>query len=158
MSKVKECFGRKEKARHQLRRYETRHKKLTRASKYNNNEYMCCKGYWVKDETVHYKYEKKFVPAHYETYNRYMGLDYYAETGEWCKDITEYIPDRWVTVKTKEIIQPVFIVKQISTNMKYYKKFASRQFRRKKNFDEENYEVLKGSKYKRDYEILWNLW
>lgn len=158
MSKVKEYYDRKEKARRRLRRYETRHKKLDRAAKYNNNEYMFCKGYWIKDEKVHYKYEKKFVPAHYETYNRYMGLEHYAETGEWCKDITEYIPDRWVTVRKKEIIQPVFIVKKISTDMKYYKKWASRHFRRNKNFDEENYEILKGATYKKYNEVLWNLW
>ena len=54
--------------------------------------------------------------------------------------------------------QPIFIVKQISTDMKYYKKVASRQFRRNKKFDEENYEILKGATYKKYNEVLWNLW
>lgn len=152
MSKVKECYDRKEKARRRLRRYETRHKKLERAAKYNNNEYMFCKGYWVDKSRKHYKYEWVFVPAHDSV------EDTWSISEQKVVKKTFHYPDRVLRRTVETLEQPIFIVKQISTDMKYYKKFASRQFRRKKNFDEENYEILKGATYKKYNEVLWNLW
>lgn len=153
MSKVKEFYGKKEKARHQLRRYETRHKKLDRAKKYNSNVYMGCKGYYVLDERTHYRRVKVSIPEHdEEVYDTY---DFNQH-----KIITKIIhrPAYIANYRVEDRIQKIFHVKQCHTDMKYYKKFAARRFRRKNKFDEENYEVLKGSKYKRDYEVLWNLW
>ena len=152
MSKVKECYDRKEKARHRLRRYETRHKKLDRAAKYNNNEYMFCKGYWVDNSRRHYKYERVFVPAHDEI------EDVWSINEQKVIKKTFHYKDHIIKRTMETLEQPIFIVKQISTDMKYYKKVASRQFRRNKKFDEENYEILKGATYKKYNEVLWNLW
>lgn len=152
MSKVKEFYGKKEKARHQLRRYETRHKKITRANKYRDNIYMWCKGFYVRDEREHYRYDKTYVPAHDEE------VEYFDwKTMSNVKRVRHY-PARTYRKLVETTTQKIFHVKQAKTDMKYYKKFAAKHFRRNKNFDEENYEVLKGSKYKRDYEVLWNLW
>lgn len=159
MSKVKECFGRKEKARHQLRRYETRHKKLTRAKNYNLGVYGGYgAGYWVDDEVEHRRYEKYEVPErHYESHE--IDWEWFNETGEVAFiSVPKVIPAYMARKLIETYITKTFKVKRISKNAKYYKQTAARKFRRNNKFDEENYDVLKGNKYKRNYDIAWEIW
>ena len=123
MSKVNYYIDSKQKARHRQRRYETAHKKNTRAKNSDANVYSYYSGYYAEYEKVHYRY-KRDVPAH---------------AGK---------------VVAEEIVKPVFKVKRYSRNAKPWRHLAARQFRRKRGFDEDT-PSLKGSVYKRYYEIEW---
>lgn len=45
-----------------------------------------------------------------------------------------------------------------SNTLKFCKARAARKFRRNFKVDEENYEIYRGSKYKKDYDISCELW
>ena len=131
MSKVNCYFDTKQKARHRQRRCDTAHKKLSRARKSERGEYShfygFC-GYFVERQ----RKRVRQIPV---------------------KDIhgrTFYIS------KFEPYGGEVFIVKHCSITASYCKKVASRKFRRNKKFDEDSY-ILKGSKYKIDYDIAWTI-
>ena len=132
MSKVNYYLDSKQKARHRQRRYETAHKKYSRARKYERGEYsrfygQC--GYCVerqRERIVH-------IPA--------------KDPGG--RPI--YIPI------IKCVGGEIFMVRHYSISGKqYYKQFAARKFRRTKRFDEDSY-LLKGSKYKKDFDVVWSV-
>ena len=57
MSKVKHYIGDKTKARHRLRRYETKHIRERRIKKCKNNTYYWVSGgYWIDDKRPNYQY------------------------------------------------------------------------------------------------------
>ena len=131
MSKVNCYLDKKEKARHRQRRYETAHKKLSRARKYDRGEYgrfygQC--GYFVIRQK-----------------ERLTTVAVKSPSGK-----TVYIP------KFEPIGGEVFIVRHCSITAGYCKKIAARKFRRTKKFDEDSY-LLKGSKYKKDYDVPWTM-
>ena len=117
MSKVKEFFGTKTKARRRMRRFETRNKKLSRFRKAKRNIYKFYKG------------------------------GYYPE-GDFWTDVDQRIVNGHGYLKRYNN----------SSVLKGAKTQAARQFRRKDHIDEENYEIYKGSKYKRQYDIDCELW
>lgn len=132
MSKVNYYLDSKQKARHRQRRYETAHKKYSRARKYERGEYsrfygQC--GYCVerqRERIVH-------IPA--------------KDPG----GRTIYIPI------IKRVGGEIFMVRHYSIGGKqYYKQFAARKFRRTKRFYEDSY-LLKGSKYKKDFDVVWSV-
>ena len=132
MSKVNYYLDSKQKARHRQRRYETAHKKYSRARKYERGEYsrfygQC--GYCVerqRERIVH-------IPA--------------KDPG----GRTIYIPI------IKCVGGEIFMVRHYSISGKqYYKQFAARKFRRTKRFDEDSY-LLKGSKYKKVFDVVWSV-
>ena len=122
----------KQKARHRLRRYETAHKKFFRARKYERGEYsrfygQC--GYCVERQRERIVH----IPA--------------KDPG----GRTIYIPI------IKHVGGEIFMVRHYSIGGKqYYKQFAARKFRRTKRFDEDSY-LLKGSKYKKDFDVVWSV-
>lgn len=131
MSKVNCYLDTKQKARHRMRRYETAHKKLSRARKRDRGEYshfygQC--GYFVTRQREHFTYIPVKDP----------------------RGRTVYIP------KSERIGGEIFLVRHCSINARYCKQVAARKFRRTKKFDEDSY-LLKGSKYKKDYELAWSV-
>lgn len=131
MSKVNCYLDSKQKARHRQRRYETSHKKLSRARKSERGEY-----------------------------SRFYGF---------CGYFVERQRERVTTVAVKDpggrtILIPqferiggeIFIVKHCSITARYSKQVAARKFRRNKKYDEDSY-ILKGSKYKKDYDVQWSV-
>ncbi len=132
MSKVNCYFDSKQKARHRMRRYETVHKKLTRARKSDRGEYshfygQC--GYFVIRQRE--RVTRTFIVK--------------GPGGR-----TDYYP------QFEPIGGEVFIVRHCSITARYCKKIAARKFRRTKKFDEDSC-VLKGSKYKKDYDLPWTV-
>ena len=132
MSKVNCYLDSKQKARHRQRRYETAHKKLSRARKYYRGEYshfygQC--GYCVerqRERIVH-------IPV--------------RDAG----GRTIFIP------KIKRVGGEIFMVRHYTVSGKqYFKQFAAKKFRRTKRFDEDSY-LLKGSKYKKDFDVFWSV-
>lgn len=131
MSKVNCYLDKKEKARHRQRRYETAHKKLSRARKFDRGEYshfygQC--GYYVERQR-----------------ERIVHIPVKDPGGR-----TIFIP------KIKQVGGEIFIVRRCSITAGYCKKTAARKFRRTKKFDEDSY-LLKGSKYKKDYDVPWTM-
>ena len=131
MSKVNCYFDTKQKARHRMRRYETAHKKLSRARKSDRGEYshfygQC--GYFVIRQK-----------------ERITTVAVKNPGGK-----TVYIP------KFEPIGGEVFIVRHCSITARYCKKIAARKFRRTEKIDEDSY-LLKGSKYKIDYDLAWTI-
>ena len=132
MSKVNYYLDSKQKARHRQRRYETAHKKFFRARKYERGEYsrfygQC--GYCVERQR-----------------ERIVHIPAKAPGGR-----TIYIPI------IKRVGGEIFMVRHYSIGGKqYYKQFAARKFRRTKRFDEDSY-LLKGSKYKKDFDVVWSV-
>ena len=130
MSKVNFYLDSKEKARHRMRRYQTAHKKLSRARKYDRREY-----------------------------SRYCGLGgYYVErekviiTHRPAKDFGGriiYIP------KLHYTSQPIFVVKHIDKDAKYVRNQAARRMRRLKIDDDSV--VYCGALYKKVYDVEWSL-
>lgn len=132
MSKVNCYLDSKQKARHRQRRYETAHKKFFRARKYERGEYsrfygQC--GYCVERQRERIVH----IPA--------------KDPG----GRTIYIPI------IKCVGGEIFMVRHYSISGKqYYKQFAARKFRRTKRFDEDSY-LLKGSKYKKVFDVVWSV-
>ena len=131
MSKVNCYFDTKQKARHRQRRYDTAHKKLSRARKSERGEY-----------SRFYGFCGYFVERQRERATRKPIKDIHGNT--------IYI------IKYEPYGKEIFMVKHCSINAKYCKQVAARKFRRNKKFDEESY-LLKGSKYKFDYDIAWTI-
>ena len=131
MYKVNCYFDTKQKARHRMRRYETTHKKLYRARKSDRREY-----------------------------SRFYGL--YGYSVERQRERVRIVPMK--TPSGKTILRPqivpygreIFIVRHCSVSAKYCKQAAARKFRRNKKFNEDSY-LLKGSKYKLDYDLVWSV-
>ena len=131
MSKINCYLDTKQKARHRMRRYETAHKKFSRARKSDRGEYshfygQC--GYFVERQR-----------------ERIIHIPVKDPGGR-----TIFIP-RIVRVGGE-----IFQVRHVSINAKYCKRIAARKFRRNKKFDEDSY-LLKGSKYKIDYDLAWTV-
>ena len=131
MSKVKFYLDSKQKARHRQRRYETMHKKFSRARKSERREYsrfygFC--GYSVERQKVRVSCVRVKDPR-----GRTVLIPRYESVGG-----------------------EVFIVKQHSITARYCKQSAARKFRRNKKFDEDSY-ILKGTKYKKDYDVQWSM-
>ncbi len=131
MSKINCYLDTKQKARHRMRRYETAHKKLSRARKRDRGEYshfygQC--GYFVTRQR-----------------ERFTCIPVKDPRGR-----TVYIP------KFERNGGEIFLVRHCSINARYCKQVAARKFRRTKKFDEDSY-LLKGSKYKKDYELAWSV-
>ena len=131
MSKVNCYFDTKQKARHRQRRYDTAHKKLSRARKRDRGEYghfygQC--GYFVIRQK-----------------ERITTVAVKSPGGK-----TVYFP------KFEPIGGEVFIVRHCSITARYCKKIAARKFRRTRKFDDDSY-LLKGSKYKKDYDVPWTM-
>ena len=130
MSKVRSYLDSKQKARHRMRRYQTAHKKLSRARKYDRREY-----------------------------SRYCGLGgYYVErekviiTHRPAKDFGGriiYIPKLHYTSKK------IFVVRHIDKNAKYVRNQAARRVRRLPS-DEESV-VYRGALYKKVDDVEWSL-
>ena len=127
MSKVNYYLDSKQKAHHRQRRYYTAHKKLSRARKSERGEY-----------SHFYGFCGYFVERQRERVTHIPVKDIHGRTIY----ITKFEP------YGKEI----FMVKHCSISAKYCKQVAARKFRRNKKFDEDSY-LLKGSKYKIDYDI-----
>lgn len=131
MSKVNRYVDTKQKTLHRQRRYETMQKKASRARKYYRGEYSDLfgqGGYWVVEGRYRTSYE--------------IAND--------RKGNTVYIP----VVERYE--DGLFIVQKSRLNAKPLRKIAARSFRRNKKFDEDSY-ILKGSLYKKAYELPWQL-
>ncbi len=132
MSKVNYYLDSKQKARHRQRRYYTAHKKLSRARKSERGEYSRFYGF------CGYFVERQRERAIHKTVKDPSGR----------------------TVFHYNIFEPVgkeiFMVRHCSINAKHCKQVAARKFRRNKKFDEDSY-ILKGSKYKFDYDIAWTI-
>ena len=120
MSKVKHYIGDKAKARHRLRRYETRHIRERRTYYWVNG------GYWIDERRPNYQYIR-------------------TETGEVRR---EYKPGT----------EAEFLKRASTRRAKHYKTQASRHVRRKIDCNEDSYMVLKGNKYRRLYEVVYNVW
>ena len=131
MSKVNCYFDTKQKARHRQRRYYTAHKKLSRARKSERGEY-----------SHFYGFCGYFVERQRERATRKPIKDIYGNT--------IYI------IKYEPYGKEIFMVKHCSISAGYCKQVAARKFRRNKKFDEDSY-ILKGSKYKIDYDIAWTI-
>ena len=122
----------KQKARHRLRRYETAQKKFSRARKYDRGEY-----------------------------SRFYGqCGYYVERQREC---IVHIPvkgagGRIIYIPViKRVGGEIFMVRHYGISGKqYFKQLAARKFRRTKRFDEDSY-LLKGSKYKKDFDVVWSV-
>ena len=132
MSKVRSYLDSKQKARHRQRRYYTAHKKLSRARKSERGEY-----------------------------SRFYGLCGYFVERRRERIIHKTVKDpSGRTVFHYNVFEPVgreiFQVRHRSINAKYCKQVAARKFRRNKKYDEDSY-LLKGSKYKIDYDIVWTI-
>ena len=132
MSKVNYYLDSKQKARHRQRRYYTAHKKLSRARKSDRGEYshfygQC--GYFVirQKERLTHTFIVKGPGGR---------ADYYPQF--------------------EPIGGEVFIVRHCSITARYCKRIAARKFRRNKKFDEDSY-LLKGSKYKKDFDLPWTV-
>ena len=131
MSKVNCYLDSKQKARHRQRRYETSHKKLSRARKSERGEYsrfygFC--GYFVERQR-----ESVTTVAVKDPGGRAILIPQFERIG-----------------------REIFIVKHCSITARYSKQVAARKFRRNKRFDEDSY-ILKGSKYKKDYDVQWSV-
>ena len=149
MSKVKDYYDSKLKARHRLRRYETKHKKLSRAKNHN--------GYYVKNEKIHYHYEEYNCPERTFQYNK-IDWDFYHETGEISYiSETKVIPAHIGQRQIRDRVEPIFMVKRIERNAKPWRKIAARKFRRQNKFNEDT-AYYKGSTYKRDFDVAWAIW
>lgn len=131
MSKVNYYLDSKQKARQRQRRYETAHKKFSRARKADRREYG-----------------RFYGQSGYGVIRQRENLTFVSVKDP--KGRTVLIP------KFESIGREVFIVRNCGLNIKPYRKFAARKFRRTKKFDEDSY-LLKGSKYKRDYEVVWSV-
>ncbi len=107
MSKVKNYLDSKQKALRRQRRYETAHKKFSRARRYEKGEYYYW-GYCVtrQRERVHYTWVK--TPR---------------GTSIWIPDF-------------EKIGGEVFIVSRISRNAKYLKRTAAKKWRKRKYSEE----------------------
>lgn len=107
MSKVKDYLDSKQKSLHRQRRYETAHKKFSRARSYEQGEYYYW-GYFVtrQRERAHYIWVK--TP----------------------RGTSACIPD------FEKIGGEVFIVSRISRNAKYLKRTAAKKWRKQKYGDE----------------------
>ena len=132
MSKVNCYFDTKQKARHRQRRYDTAHKKLSRARKSERGEY-----------------------------SRFYGFCGYFVERQRERIIHKTVKDpSGRTVFHYNVFEPVgkeiFQVRHRSISAKYCKQVAARKFRRNKKYDEDSY-ILKGSKYKIDYDIAWTI-
>ena len=114
-----------------MRRYETLHKKLSRARKYERGEY-----------SRFYGFCGYFVERQRERVTQIPVKDVHGKT--------IYIH------KFERVGGEIFMVKHCSINAKYCKQAAARKFRRNKKFDEDSF-VLKGSKYKFDYDLAWTV-
>lgn len=154
MSKVKHYVDSKQKTLHRQRRYETAHKKETRIRNSKLGVYYYW-GYYHENEHYSYKYEKVEVPEQTCTNNK-VDWDWYDQTGE-----TVYISEKYVipahTAKRKvdTKVTPVSIVKRINKNAKDLKKIAARKLRR--HVMDEDSPAAKGSLYKKNYDIRWEL-
>ena len=159
MSKAKDFMDRKIKARHRIRRIETRHKKLERARRHDNNEYSWYKGgYGVRRTEEHRRYEYYMVPERIKEYTVYDFDEFFRTGRDATKTIRKVIPAYKARKLVDVIEKPIFKVYKYGPRIKPYRQDAARRFRRTNKFDEENYEILKGSKYKRYYDIDWILW
>ena len=132
MSKVNCYLDTKQKARHRMRRYETAHKKHSRARKSERGEY-----------------------------SRFYGFcGYFVERQRECAIHKSVKDPSGKTVFHYYDFEPVgkeiFQVRRVSINAKYCKQVAARKFRRNNKFDEDSY-LLKGSKYKIDYDLAWTV-
>ena len=128
MSKVKLYFDSKQKARHRQRRYETRQKKLNRARNCDAGLYPFYCGYTVEREKCQVTYGWLEMSGGRQV---------------------------WYPV-TKTQAKEVFIVKKITKEAKYLRNQAARKLRRYP-CDEESI-AMRGSLYKKDYDIQWALW
>lgn len=125
MSKTKDFMDTKAKARHRMRRYETRNKKLSRIRRAFNSEYTWYKGgYSVTGWTRGWKSKC------------------------WEKESDDAIENGHGHLKKYDS----------GHTLKVCKTLAARRFRRTKNFDEDNFEVLSKATYKRDFDIDWTLY
>ena len=131
MSKVNYYLDSKQKARHRQRRYYTVHKKLSRARKSERGEYS------------HF-----YGQCGYFVIRQKERITIVAVKNPGGK--TVYIP------KFEPIGGEVFIVRHCSITARYCKKIAARKFRRTEKIDEDSY-LLKGSKYKIDYDLAWTI-
>lgn len=131
MSKVNCYFDSKQKARHRQRRYYTAHKKFSRARKSERGEY-----------SHFYGFCGYFVERQRE---RIVHIPVKDQGGRII-----YIP------KIIKVGGEIFQVRHCSITARYCKQIAARKFRRNKKFDEDSY-ILKGSKYKKDYDIAWTI-
>ena len=131
MSKVNSYLDSKQKARHRQRRYYTAHKKLSRARKSERGEYSrfygFC-GYFVERQRERITHIPVKDPGGRIIYIR----------------------------KITKVGGEIFQVRHRSINAQYCKQVAARKFRRNKKYDEDSY-ILKGSKYKIDYDIAWTI-
>jgi len=107
MSKVKDYLDSKQKSLHRQRRYETAHKKFSRARRSENGEY-CYWGYSV-------------------TRQKYRVSQTWVKTP---RGTSVCIPD------FEKIGGEVFIVSRISRNAKYLKRTAAKKWRKQKYGDE----------------------
>ncbi len=128
MSKVKLYFDSKQKTRHRLRRYETEHKKFTRAHNYDIGIYPYHCGYFV---------EREKSPVTYNFYELPNG---------------QRIQHPIFETPTEE----VFIVRKITKDAKYLRKQASRKLRNCP-CDNELF-AARGNSYKKVYDVEWAIW
>lgn len=174
MSKIKDVlFGHmKDKARHSLRRMETKKIKRERIRNCRQGIYPFCVGYYIVNGRYEYVYEEKVIPEHTEMQKAYVGChpvlikNWNEETMEW-----EYEIDKWhpvfhkipVTVPEKRIRKKVSRIyrefperpKRISTGIKEYRKDASRKLRR---ISAENDILYNRGLYKKLGEVKWLIW
>ncbi len=159
MSKVKHYMDiNKTKARHRNRIDETRRTKANRIRKCKNETYSWIRGgYYHVTEREIYRYEYFDVP---EQRGEFMIGHWNKGTDEcvWKKEI-RIIPAHIGRKLIETTITPVSILKRGSTRRaKFLKTQAKRRFRRNVNVSEENYCILKGNSYRKDYEIKRAVW
>ena len=157
MSKVKNYYGNKSKAIRRNRRVETKLKKKQRM----NNAYSYFGGYYTVDTKTVKHYEIVDVPE--RTFSRVkwtpITIPWVDENGSMStrtshkmEFVTETIPahkERRCVSSEEVEIEPRLYRCDDSSYIKWFKKQASRRFRRLTN------ELYNGSSYKKVYDLAW---
>ncbi len=167
MSKIKGeyDFHTKEKLRHSLRRKEEKNIKESRLNAANNDEYRYCRGYYVRDERYHGRYEIRTVPerteerwhlSHWET-KRHLISDTNGDVREvyWPEPI--HIIEKVIIPEHEEIVKrcgeyvPIkpYLCRMHITK-RFYKRMAAKAARKTA--------FSNGANYKKAYDIAWSLW